>query len=150
MRLHRLVWVYTCQNATLLKFHVTAHIVYSYCLTGKNIDMTAPVVTKVIPGKGPNSESTFIVSFFIPPSHHSEPPSPSNPDVYIEEFPDLTVYTIAFSGFAKDKDFNEEAAISTDKTKEKSVHEEFYYTAGYDSPMKLINRTNEVWFVMKE
>ena len=101
--------------------------------------MTAPVVTKVIPGEGPNSENTFIVSFFIPPSHQSEPPSPSNPEVYLEEFPELSVYTISFSGFAKDKDFNEEAEILTDKTKEKSVHEEFYYTAGYDSPMKLIN-----------
>ena len=112
--------------------------------------MTAPVITKIIPGEGPNCENTFIVSFFIPPDYQSDPPKPTNPDVFIEEFPDMTVYTKSFGGFAKDNNFIEEAKLLTDKTKTKSIHEDFYYTAGYDSPMKLINRTNEVWFVKKD
>jgi hypothetical protein len=30
------------------------------------IEMTAPVMTKIEPGKGPNCESTFTMSFFNP------------------------------------------------------------------------------------
>lgn len=111
--------------------------------------MTAPVATKIVPGAGPDCESKFIVSFYIPPDHQSEPPKPKNPEVFIEVYPDMTVYVKSFGGFAKDENFIEEANVLTEKTMAKQVYKDFHYTAGYDSPMKLFNRTNEVWFVKK-
>lgn len=111
--------------------------------------MTAPVATKVVPGAGPNCESTFTVSFYIPPVHQADPPKPTNPDVFIEEFPEMSVYTRSFGGFADDDQFLNEARALSGLLKERKVHEDFYFTAGYDSPFKLFNRTNEVWLVKK-
>ena len=112
--------------------------------------MTAPVSTKIVSSEGPNCERSFTISFYIPKEHQTEPPQPKDPDVFIEEFPEMTVYTTSFGGYAKDGDFLEHAKILTEKTKDKNVNGDYYYTAGYDSPMKLFNRTNEVWFVKKD
>ena len=109
--------------------------------------MTAPVATRVVPGAGPNCESSFTVSFYIPPANQADPPNPTNADVFIEEFPEMTVYTRSFGGFADDNKFLTEAKDLSSKLNGRKVHEEFYFTAGYDSPFKLFNRTNEVWFV---
>lgn len=51
------------------------------------IPMTAPVVTKIEPGQGPNCESTFTMSFYNPYSyqvrnivvHHAQYPCSSGP-----------------------------------------------------------------------
>ena len=111
--------------------------------------MTAPVATKVVPGAGPNCESTFTVSFYIPEEYQEKPVPPKNSDVFIEQFPEMTVYVSQFGGFAKDETFIEEARKLSEKVGESAVNTEFYYTAGYDSPFKLFNRLNEVWFVKK-
>ena len=54
--------------------------------------MTAPVLTKVIPGEGPNCESRFITSFYIPEEHQESPPTPTNPEVFIEKHPEQSFY----------------------------------------------------------
>ncbi|ROT70102.1 putative heme-binding protein 2-like isoform X1 [Penaeus vannamei] len=88
------------------------------------IDMTAPVTTRVNPGEGPNCENNFTMSFYVPAAHQDNPltptkpnmhieevpaahqdnpPRPTNPDVYIEERPELHVFSRWFQGFASDK-----------------------------------------------
>lgn len=113
------------------------------------IDMTAPVATKIVPGAGPNCESTFTVSFYIPPQHQVEPPKPKNPDVFIEDFPEMTVYSTSFGGFANEEDWINKARELSEKVENKNINKDFYFSAGYDSPYKLFNRCNEVWMLKK-
>ena len=112
--------------------------------------MTAPVATKVVPGAGPNCESTFTISFYITPQHQDKPLTPTNPDVYIDKFPKMTIYSTGFGGFADDEKYIDAARKLGESLKDKPFISETYYTAGYDSPYKLFNRLNEVWFVKKE
>ena len=111
--------------------------------------MTAPVATKIEPGAGPNCESTFTVSFYIPPDHQSDPPKPTDPDVFIEEFPAMNVLVQSFGGFANENSWLAEAQKLTEKVQnnEEKFQQGYWYTAGYNSPFQLFGRTNEVWFV---
>ena len=56
------------------------------------IEMTAPVITKIDPGAGPNCESSFTISFFVP-VENVDPPAPTNPEVFHSTLPAMTVYT---------------------------------------------------------
>ena len=56
----------------------------------------------------------------------------------------------SFGGFADDDRWVKEAtnlAAALEKDQKSDFIQAYYYTAGYDSPFKLFNRTNEVWFV---
>ncbi|KAH3827999.1 heme-binding protein 2-like isoform X2 [Dreissena polymorpha] len=117
---------------------------------GTKVDMTAPVATRIVPGAGPNCESTFTVSFYIPPKHQESPPAPKDNSVFIESFPEMTIYASGFGGFADDTKWIAHARELSEKIKDKNFHQEFYFTAGYDAPFKLFNRLNEVWFVKKD
>ena len=55
------------------------------------IPMTAPVSVLIEPGAGPNCESTFTMAFYIPATFQEKTPVPTNPDVSIEERPELRV-----------------------------------------------------------
>ncbi|XP_052680653.1 heme-binding protein 2-like isoform X2 [Crassostrea angulata] len=115
------------------------------------VEMTAPVSTRVEPGAGPNCESTFTVSFFIPPEHQENPPQPKNPNVFIEERPGFEAYVRSFGGFANEDSWVTEAKKLSEDLKEKTseIRQDFWYTAGYNSPFQLFGRTNEIWFVKK-
>ncbi|KAL7987724.1 hypothetical protein Chor_006643 [Crotalus horridus] len=57
----------------------------------------------------------------------------------------------SFGGFAKAKKNQEEiqALAETLRRDGRTFQEKIYYTAGYDSPFKLLNRHNEVWLIKK-
>ncbi|XP_046356126.2 heme-binding protein 2-like isoform X1 [Haliotis rufescens] len=128
-------------------------------ITGDNeakqkVEMTAPVATQVVPGAGPNCESTFTVSFYIPSEHQADPPKPTNPDVFISDCPETKIAVKPFSGFAEESDWiskGRELAEDVEKTDLKNkLVKEYYFTAGYDSPFKLFGRHNEVWFKLDD
>ena len=56
------------------------------------IAMTAPVTTLVVPGPGPNCESNFTRSFYVPKEHWDNIPKPTADDVFLEQYPEMTVY----------------------------------------------------------
>lgn len=56
------------------------------------MDMTAPVTCRVEPGAGPSCESHFTISFYIPEEHQSNPPEPSDPEVFVEHRKEFTAY----------------------------------------------------------
>ncbi|KAK7101865.1 heme-binding protein 2-like [Littorina saxatilis] len=115
------------------------------------VDMTAPVTTWVDPGAGPNCESSFTVSFYIPTEHQEDPPKPTNPLVFIEDRPEFTAYVTKFGGFANDETWVQKAVELGNAIGDHSkFNDEQYYTAGYDPPFKPFGRTNEVWFVKNE
>ncbi|XP_005099334.1 heme-binding protein 2 [Aplysia californica] len=115
------------------------------------VEMTAPVTTTIVPGEGPNCESTFTVAFYLPSEHQVNPPKPSSPDVFFEDRPEQTIYVRSFGGFANDEKWIAEGLALTEAIGDESKFESsYYFTAGYDPPFKLIGRTNEVWFVKKD
>merc|ERR1719439_112484 len=58
---------------------------------GTKIPMTAPVSMRIIPGEGPNCESNFTMSFYIPSDLQENAPTPTDPLVYIEERPGFEI-----------------------------------------------------------
>lgn len=123
-------------------------------ITGNNkaetkIEMTAPVATRINPGAGPNCENTFTVSFYIPTEHQENPPEPSDPNVFIENWPERTILSQGFGGFAKEESWLDHAKKLTScvESRGDKVKQDVWFTAGYNSPFQLFGRTNEVWFV---
>ncbi|KAM4772068.1 heme-binding protein 2 isoform 2-T2 [Rhinophrynus dorsalis] len=116
------------------------------------VEMTAPVTTYEEPGAGPACESTITVSFYVPAEHQDDPPKPSEAHTFIEERPQTTVYVRCFGGFTNAAKNQEHLLQLSDSLKRdgKAFDENVYYTAGYDSPFKLLNRHNEVWLIAKQ
>ncbi|MBN3289538.1 HEBP2 protein, partial [Polypterus senegalus] len=124
---------------------------YSY-IQGKNdkgvkIEMISPVINLVTHGS-----SNYTVSFFLPASYQSNPPAPTQSGIFIEEKRAMTVFVRSFGGFTSTQRNAENARLLAESLKRdgRPYHEEFYYTAGYDSPFKLINRRNEVWLLKRD
>lgn len=122
----------------------------------QKIDMTAPVLVKVVPGSGPNCASSFKISFFVPFAYqtpNSPPPKPTSFDVFIETIPSMDVAVAEFSGFAQQKTLiakaaEEEVQVSNSTLVTVSDGEVWYF-AGYDPPFRLTNRHNEVFIPVK-
>ena len=119
----------------------------------QKIDMTTPVLNHIEAGTGPNCNSTFTVSFFVPWQYQNEegPPSPTSDLVFIETKKLPQVAVAEFSGFADDKSIVQEASVLYDAiidSKDIDVDEgaqDAYFFAAYDSPYTLFNRHNEDW-----
>ncbi|XP_006074736.4 heme-binding protein 2 [Bubalus bubalis] len=125
-------------------------------LQGKNekemkIKMTAPVTSYVEPGSGPFSESTVTISLYIPSEQQSDPPRPAESDVFIEDRAEMTVFVRSFDGFSSAQKNQEQLLTLASILREdgKVFDEKVYYTAGYNSPFKLLDRNNEVWLIQK-
>ena len=111
------------------------------------IPMTAPVSMRIIPGEGPNCESNYTMSFYIPSALQEDTPTPTDPLVYIEERPGFEVVSKEFGGFPGDLQFSAEAAVLYVWAEEEglNVKDVPLWTAGYSGPSVIINRRNEVW-----
>jgi hypothetical protein len=104
----------------------------------QKIPMTAPVISLVEPGSGPNCVSNFTVSFFLPLNMQEKPlsslPSPMDQTVFLEAVPSMTVAVRSFGGFAGDSDVaSNAAALAQDllAAGNKFSNATTYFTAGY-------------------
>eukprot|EP00882_Tetradesmus_deserticola_P006489 GHRQ01006828.1.p1 GENE.GHRQ01006828.1~~GHRQ01006828.1.p1 ORF type:complete len:232 (+),score=99.18 GHRQ01006828.1:32-727(+) len=115
----------------------------------QKVEMTAPVTVRVTPSQGPFCEDNFTISFFVPFDFQSKPPQPSAEEVYIESRPALEVYVASFSGWATGSKYVARAAELTEMLEDAGhpIEADHFYTAGYDSPFRLLNRHNEVWIL---
>ena len=109
--------------------------------------MTAPVTMRITPGEGPNCESNFTMSFYIPSDLQANPPLPSDPTVYVKERQEFAVVARKFGGFPTDLIYSAEAATLYQLAVEEGldVNATPLWTAGYSGPSVIINRRNEVW-----
>lgn len=75
-------------------------------------------------------------------------PQPSNEAVALSETPAFEAYVASYSGWNSEEQFTKMAAALFAELANAGVdvNEDMYYTAGYDSPFRLINRHNEVLF----
>ncbi|KAL4630478.1 heme-binding protein 2-like [Arapaima gigas] len=117
----------------------------------EKIEMTAPVTCLVDPGVGPACEATFTISFLVPEKHQADPPQPADPLVFIENRKQFTAYVRTYGGFSNEQRSREELLKLTECLQRDGLEfvDKPYYTAGYDSPFKLLNRRNEVWLLQK-
>uniref|UniRef100_H2Y612 Heme-binding protein 2 n=1 Tax=Ciona savignyi TaxID=51511 RepID=H2Y612_CIOSA len=117
----------------------------------ESISMTVPVIIH----KPTEEKSEYVTSFYVPCKYQQAPPDPKDQDVFIETRDDVTVYARVFSGFAKEPDYKREIeALRCDLlrngvTKDMTDNSTFI-CAGYDSPLRLLNRRNEVWILGKD
>ncbi|XP_071832451.1 heme-binding protein 2-like [Apostichopus japonicus] len=116
------------------------------------MDMTVPVIAKVIPtgdGEGMNADYTY--SFFIPFEHQENTPAPSSDDVFLEEMPAFEAYVRDFGGWAYESDYISNARLlKADLDRDNVDYDDsFYYTVGYDSPFRWFFRRNEVWILKR-
>jgi len=116
----------------------------------KEIDLTVPVSTLVKPKD--NDMVQYETCLVLPRAYQKEAPKADNPAVYFDEKPERVVVTRRVSGyFITDSAWEEEATSLKTFLKEKmgEVDVDFngYYRNGYDAPMRIFNRRNEVWYV---
>lgn len=118
---------------------------------GANIDMTAPVLTKVKADVSLLESSVYVLSFLLPSAYQEHAPQPNDTSVYLTEMPDMNVYVKSYGGWIVSpiaKKYSAQLKEALDKA-QASYDEDYHYDVGYNSPMKLTNRHNEVWYVVK-
>ncbi|KAH7292351.1 hypothetical protein KP509_29G063700 [Ceratopteris richardii] len=118
---------------------------------GAAVNMTAPVLTGVIPSDGPFCKSSFKVRFFVPTIYQGSPPTPiSSLELEVEEWGARYFAVRTFGGFAKDTNVAEEGAALAESVYEagmelsSSAGDESYYVAQYNSPFEITGRVNEI------
>lgn len=117
------------------------------------IDMTTPVMTKVVPGAGPNCNSTFTISFYVPYIYQTAkgPPLPAaDSQIVIETIKPFYVAVAAYDGFSYDAEAIAETAVLSNQvsnSKDVSVPltSDYWFSVSYDPPFRVSNRHNEVW-----
>lgn len=112
---------------------------------GQRISMTAPVLTTARPG-------SMTVAFYQPSSLQgaaaSSAPKPTAADVALTSTPKMDVWVMPYGGYSNGETAKQKAKELQDKlTKAKETFDASgeYFVAGYDSPMTVIGRRNEIW-----
>ncbi|XP_063774225.1 heme-binding protein 2-like [Pseudophryne corroboree] len=147
-------WVTTSLNADHYMFGIMNSFrhLFKY-ISGENseglkINMTVPVLTVVPLIKPPTVNATM--SFFVPHALEN-PPTPSDPAVYLKNSPPMSVYVKTFGGYAFDYTYSKKAKALAEELRTLGLQfdDSFVLRAGYDAPFKLFDRHNEVWFLAK-
>ncbi|XP_056423562.1 heme-binding protein 2-like isoform X2 [Hyla sarda] len=115
---------------------------------GKSINMTLPVVM-YIPLKEPPTVNSKM-SFFVP--HEVEnPPTPTDPEVYLETLSAFSAYVKAFGGYAINNIYANKARKLAEKLRALGLQfdDTYYVRAGYNDLFALFNRHGEVWYMAK-
>lgn len=149
------VWVATSMytfNYTSAHSRQMFYKLFDY-ISGNNsahqkIAMTAPVVTEIEHGPGPDCESNFTRHFFVPVALHANPPAPTDPSVFIKHVPEMTVYVRSYGGYDNEdtKRQNLEHLLADLDSMSRKYSDRVFFTAGYDGPYAFV-RHNEEWLV---
>merc|ERR1712203_1244443 len=116
------------------------------------------MVQEMMSGKGWKNkpENKMFMKLFryisgVNKKQQANPPTPTDPDVKIEQNKEFTVYVHRFGGYAMSDSVNLREArrfAEVLSNAGEEVDTATFYTAGYDSPMKFWNRRNEVMFLV--
>ncbi|XP_053347498.1 heme-binding protein 2 [Clarias gariepinus] len=118
---------------------------------GAHIDMTAPVITKIKEETPWLETSVYVLSFLLPSAYQSQAPQPNDSTVYFTDMPDMKVYVKSFGGWMVSPIttmYSDQLKKALDKA-QATYETDYHYDVGYNSPMKLLKRHNEVWYVVK-
>ena len=111
----------------------------------EKVPMTAPVAITVL-GQQPTN---FTVHFMIPYAYQANTPTPTNPNVFLTDLPELTAYVYQYGGFPTDLSVAKDSALLESYLKRDKVAyvPGVYLTGTYDPPYRIIERHNEIWFL---
>ncbi|KPP65508.1 Heme-binding protein 2-like, partial [Scleropages formosus] len=154
-------WCCVCKEVFLSACQVLCEGLSSVCLrklglvicvylTGVKMDMTAPVLVKVQENKKIWESSKYTLSFLLPSAFQESAPLPTDPKVYFTDMPDTRVYVRSYGGWmlsVTTKLNSEMLTRDLDKVNA-TYNKNFSYAVGYNSPKKILNRHNEVWYIV--
>ncbi|TWW70121.1 heme-binding protein 2 [Takifugu flavidus] len=119
---------------------------------GKKVEMTAPVLMEMEDVDRPFWETVvYPMSFLLPAEHQENPPKPTDSNVKLRTFPKMNVYVLSYGGWMtslNEKSKAKALSKALDDAGAKYIKGK-HYAAGYNSPMTLFNRHNEVWYVVE-
>lgn len=120
----------------------------------QKVEMTAPVLIHIPVTQGPFCAPDFTMHFFVPYKFQSNPPKPLNNSdkVSIMELPEMTVFVASFGGWMDQEKIQMNGLLLGKALQEDGIafDDSQMFTAGYDSPFRLIGRHNEIMFLPKE
>jgi len=110
---------------------------------GVRVEMTSPVIIKV--------SGDYTMSFLLPSEHQANPPTPTDEQVFISDMPDMKVYVRSYGGWMSSfSDWLQGYYLRGDLDRAGAQYSSaLHYAVGYDSPMKFLDRHNEVWYVVE-
>ncbi|KAA3467837.1 heme-binding protein 2 [Gossypium australe] len=163
-RYNSTIWVTASpiQDISLVEATRTGFLQLFDYIQGKNkykqqIEMTAPVITEVLPSDGPFCESSFRISFYLPKVNQANPPPAEG--LHIQKWKSTYLAVRQFSGFVTDYNVGVEAAAleasladtvwsSAIKKSQKDETTSVYLVAQYNSPFEFSGRVNEIWMLV--
>ncbi|KAM3864611.1 uncharacterized protein soul5l [Diretmus argenteus] len=116
---------------------------------GVQMEMTAPVLVKIPEETKMWEPAVYTLNFPLPAAYQNKPPTPTNDKLYFTEMPDMDVYVRSYGGWMLSVTSRLHAHLLTKELERvhASYNHSYHYGVGYDSPLKLLNRHNEVWYV---
>ncbi|XP_010739111.1 uncharacterized protein soul5l [Larimichthys crocea] len=116
---------------------------------GIQMEMTAPVLVKIPEETKMWEPAVYTLNFPLPAAYQDKPPVPTNDKLYFTEMPEMDVYVRSYGGWMLSVTSRLHAHLLTKELERvrASYNHSYHYGVGYDSPLKLLNRHNEVWYV---
>ncbi|XP_059189305.1 uncharacterized protein soul5l isoform X2 [Centropristis striata] len=116
---------------------------------GVQMEMTAPVLVKIPEETKMWEPAIYTLNFPLPAAYQEKPPTPTNDKLYFTEMPEMDVYVRSYGGWMLSVTSRLHAHLLTKELERvrASYNHSYHYGVGYDSPLKLLNRHNEVWYV---
>ncbi|KAM9314523.1 uncharacterized protein KZ484_024248 [Pholidichthys leucotaenia] len=116
---------------------------------GVHMEMTAPVLVKIPEETKMWEPAIYTLNFPLPAAYQDKPPTPTNDKLYFTEMPEMDVYVRSYGGWMLSVTSRLHAHLLTKELERvgASYNHSYHYGVGYDSPLKLLNRHNEVWYV---
>uniref|UniRef100_A0A3B3H9M8 Heme-binding protein 1 n=1 Tax=Oryzias latipes TaxID=8090 RepID=A0A3B3H9M8_ORYLA len=117
--------------------------------TGVQMEMTAPVLVKIPEDSKMWGPAIYTLNFLLPAAYQENPPAPTNDKLYFTEMPHMDVYVRTYGGWMLSIDSRSHTYLLTAELERvrATYNHSYHYGVGYDSPLKLLNRHNEVWYV---
>jgi len=118
----------------------------------QDIAMTRPVVTVVRNcDEADCSQETHEMGFYLTYASAAEAPIPLSAEVEIVEMPAAKYYVKSFGGYSFEMGFDRQLRNLKKAIGDESAYDNTYHVnAGYNSPMELMNRHNEVMLKVVE
>ncbi|KAF6720124.1 Heme-binding protein 2 [Oryzias melastigma] len=116
---------------------------------GVQMEMTAPVLVKIPEDSKMWGPAIYTLNFLLPAAYQEVPPAPTNDKLYFTEMPHMNVYVRSYGGWMLSIDSRSHTYLLTAELERvrAAYNHSYHYGVGYDSPLKLLNRHNEVWYV---